>query len=407
VKPGTIDVAAARADTPGCEERLHLNNAGASLMPRSVIESVIDHLKLEARIGGYEAAEAARDRIEGVYASAARLVSGTPREIALLENATRAWDAVFYAMSFRPGDRILTGRSEYCSNYMAYLQVCRSTGAEIVVIDDDEHGQLDTSQLQDRIDDRAALISLTHVPTSGGLVNPAAEVGRIARGADVPFLLDACQSVGQMPIDVEEIGCDFLSATGRKFLRGPRGTGFLFVRERWLERLHPSVVDVRAATWVERDRYELRPDARRFETWEVSHALRLGLGRAIDYALDLGLEGIWRTVRTLAESLRRELAEVPYVVVHDLGLVKCGIVTFTAQGWEAHELRSALSTHGVNVDVSEVVDTRLDFEARDLQPMIRASVHYYNTDDEVMRFVRLIRLLTRERVSEPPRAMES
>jgi cysteine desulfurase / selenocysteine lyase len=394
MKASTVDVAAARADTPGCEERIHFNNAGASLMPRPVVETVIDHLELEARIGGYEAAEAARDRIEAVYTSVARLVNCTPREIALLENATRAWDAVFYAMSFRPGDRILTARAEYCSNYMAYLQVCRSTGAEIVIIDDDEYGQVDTRQLQDRVDERTALISITHVPTSGGLVNPAAEVGRIARTAGVPFLLDACQSIGQMPLDIQEIGCDFMSATGRKFLRGPRGTGFLCVRDGWLERLHPTVVDVRAATWVERDRYELRSDARRFETWEVSYALRLGLGRAVDYALDIGVEAIWRRVEGLAASLRRELAKVPSVEVHDLGVVKCGIVTFSVDGWESRRLRSALSGYAINIDLSEVVDTRLDFEARNLGPMIRASVHYFNTEDEIARFVRLIRSLT-------------
>jgi cysteine desulfurase/selenocysteine lyase len=394
MKASTVDVAAARADTPGCEERIHFNNAGASLMPRPVIEAVIEHLELEARIGGYEAAEAAHDRIEAVYTSVARLVNCAPREIALLENATRAWDAVFYAMSFRPGDRILTARAEYCSNYMAYLQVCRSTGAEIVVIDDDEYGQVDTRQLQDRVDERTALISITHVPTSGGLVNPAAEVGRIARTAGIPFLLDACQSIGQIPLDIQEIGCDFMSATGRKFLRGPRGTGVLCVRDGWLERLHPTVVDVRAATWVERDRYELRSDARRFETWEVSYALRLGLGRAVDYALDIGVEAIWRRVEGLAASLRRELAKVPSVEVHDLGVVKCGIVTFSVDGWESHRLRSALSGYGVNVDLSEAVDTRLDFEARNLGPMIRASVHYFNTEDEIARFVRLIRSLT-------------
>lgn len=387
---GGIDVAAARADTPGCEHRLHLNNAGASLMPRPVIDTVVEHLELEARLGGYEAAEQARERVEDVYVSAARLVNATTREIALLENATRAWDAVFYALPFRDGDRIVTGRAEYCSNYLAYLQVARSTGAEIVVVGDDADGQLDVEQLRATIDRRTRLISLTHVPTSGGLVNPAVEVGRIARDAGVPFLLDACQSVGQMPIDVREIGCDFLSTTGRKFLRGPRGTGFLYVREAWLDRLHPPVVDTRAATWVARDRYELRPDARRFETWEVSYALQLGLGRAIDYALDLGLEAIWARVRALAGSLREELAGVPGVMVRDRGSVRCGIVTFTVEGVDAHEVRSALASHGVNVDVSEAVDTRLDFEARDLPPMVRASVHCFNTEEELERFVRLV-----------------
>jgi cysteine desulfurase / selenocysteine lyase len=390
-----IDVAAVRRDTPGCGQRLHLNNAGASMMPQPVVDTVVEHLRLEARIGGYEAADAARDRIRAVYASAAQLVNCDPTEVALFENATRAWDAVFYSIPFKPGDRILTGRAEYCSNYMAFLQIARATGAEIVVIGDDEHGQIDVTELRAAVDERAKLIALTHVPTSGGLVNPAAQVGRVAREAGVLFLLDACQSVGQLPTDVQAIGCDFLSTTGRKFLRGPRGTGLLYVSAQRIPQLHPPVVDVRAADWVAIDQYRLQPDARRFETWEASYACQLGLGRAIDYALALGLDGIWARVRALGESLRAQLAAISGVTVHDLGEIKCGIVTFALAGCGADQVRAELATQGVNVDVSEVADTRLDLEARGLDRMIRASVHYFNTDRELARFCALIRELAR------------
>jgi selenocysteine lyase/cysteine desulfurase len=382
----TIDTAAVRIDTPGCRDRIHFNNAGASLQPRPVVETVIRHLELEARIGGYEAADAERERITAVYRSSARLVHCEPDEIALLENATRAWAAAFYSIPFAAGDRILTGRAEYCSNYMAFLQVARRTGAEIVVIGDDAHGQIDLDELRAQLDERVKLISLTHVPTSGGLVNPAAEVGRAAREAGVLYLLDATQSVGQMPIDVAEIGCDFLATTGRKFIRGPRGSGFLYVSRRRIGELHPPVVEVGGAAWTERDGYTLKEDARRFETWEASYALQLGLGRAIDYALELGLESIWARVRALGDLLRRELSEIDGVRVHDLGQTKCGIVTFTAAGVSAEQLHRGLSAQAINVDISKPEDTRLDFEARNLEPMIRASVHYFNTEDEVARF---------------------
>src|SRR5919198_3097848 len=259
----TIDVEALRADTPACRERLHFNNAGASLMPRPVVETVVEHLELEARIGGYEAADAEHERIAAVYRSCARLINCQPEEVALLENATRAWDAAFYAIPFSAGDRIVTGRAEYCSNYMAYLQVTRATGAEIVVIDDDEHGQIDVDELRAATDERVKLISLTHVPTSGGLVNPAADVGEIARDANVLYLLDATQSVGQMPIDVAAIGCDFLAATGRKFIRGPRGAGFLYVARDRITDLHPAAVEVGGAKWTARDAYTLKDDAKR------------------------------------------------------------------------------------------------------------------------------------------------
>jgi selenocysteine lyase/cysteine desulfurase len=385
-----IDVERIRAETPGCEERLHFNNAGASLMPRAVIDTVIAHLELEARIGGYEAKDAAQADLQHVYDAAARLINCSPDEIALLENATRAWYAVFAAISFERGDRIVTGRAEYVSNYLAYLRVARTTGAEIVVVDDDECGQIDVAKLSVELERGARLVTLTHVPTSGGLVNPAADVGRLTREANVPFLLDACQSVGQLPIDVEAIGCDFLSTTGRKFLRGPRGTGFLYVGTRRLAELDPAMPEVGSASWTARDVYTHKPGARRFETWEAGHALQLGLGRAIDYALELGPDAIWARVSSLGAKLRERLDAIPGVETHDLGRTKCGIVTFAADGIQAAELRSRLGEQRVNVHLSEQGDTRLDFEARDLPTMVRASVHYFNTEDEVERFCRLV-----------------
>jgi cysteine desulfurase / selenocysteine lyase len=390
----TIDLAAVRDDTPGCWDRIHFNNAGASLMPRPVVETVIRHLELEARIGAYEAADAESERIAAVYRSCARLVNCGPDEIALLENATRAWDAAFYSIPLVAGDRIVTGRAEYCSNYMALLHVARRTGAEIVVIGDDADGQIDLDELRARVDERVKLISLTHVPTSGGLVNPATEVGRVAGETGAMFLLDATQSVGQMPIDVAEIGCDFLATTGRKFIRAPRGTGFLYVSRRQIAELHPPAVEVGGAAWTERDGYTLKEDAKRFETWEVSYALQLGLGRAIDYALQLGLESIWERVRSLGDLLRRELTAIDGVRVHDLGATKCGIVTFTAAGFDAERLFRGLRAQAINVDTSTPEDTRIDFEQRNLAPMIRASVHYFNTEDEIGRFCAAVEALT-------------
>jgi cysteine desulfurase/selenocysteine lyase len=385
-----LDVRAARRDTPGCEQRVHLNNAGASLMPRPVLDAVHEHLDLEARIGGYEAAGGARERLDAVYASAARLIGCEPGEIALLENATRAFNGVLYALPWQRGDRLVTGRAEYCSNFMSYLHLEQREGVEITVVPDDPEGQIDVAALEDTLDERVKLIALSHVPTSGGLVNPAARVGAAARAAAVPFLLDACQSVGQMPIDVDEIGCDFLGATGRKYLRGPRGTGFLYAAHEASEALHPTALDVGGAEWTADDAYVLKPGARRFETWEASTALQLGLGRAIDYALERGLEDIWRQVGELAGELRATLAELPGVTLHDRGATRCGIVTFTVAGTPADAVRERLAAGGVNVYVSRVEDTRLDLAQRGLDSIVRASVHYFNTREEIARACELI-----------------
>lgn len=381
-----LDVARLRAETPGCAKVLHLNNAGASLMPQPVLDAQLDHLRLEAEIGGYEAAEQQAGAIAATYHSIAALIGARPDEIALVENATVAWDLAFHSFAFEPGDRILTAEAEYVSNYIAYLRAAEFCGVSVEPVPSDASGQLDVKALEKMIDKRVKLISVTHVPTNGGLVNPAAEIGKVARAAGIPFLLDACQSVGQMKIDVEEVGCDILSAAGRKYLRGPRGSGFLYVRRSLLGQLEPPFLDMRAADWTARDRYVMRPDARRFENWEFNYAAVLGLGAAVDYASALGLEAIETRVGWLARRLRSILRDDMKLPVYDLGEKRCGIVTFSLPDRGAEEVRRSLRAKNINVATSTPSSTRIDAEKRRLPDVIRASVHYYNTEDELDRF---------------------
>lgn len=382
-----FDLRRARAETPGVARVVHLNNCGAGLMPATVLQTMTDHLRLEAEIGGYEAAEQRGEAVEATYDALARLLNCRREEIAVVENATVAWNMAFYGQHLRAGDRILTAMSEYASNYIAFLQVAERTGAEIVVVPNDETGQLDVAALANLLDARVKLIAVTHAPTNGGLVNPAAEIGALARASGVPFLLDACQSVGQMPIDVEAIQCDMLSATARKFLRGPRGVGFLYVRREMLERLAPPFLDLHSATWSERDRYTMRSDARRFENWENYVAGKIALGVATDYALGWGLEAIWSRVHGLAEGLRRRLGELPGVSVRDLGKVRSGIVSFEVAGRDPLAIKAALAAEGINISTTSIASTRLDMAERGIAAMNRLGVHYYNSEDELDRFL--------------------
>ena len=390
-----FDVARARQETPGCERVLHFNNAGAALMPRPILDATVDFLALEAEIGGYEAAAREDPALERVYAAAAELLGCHRDEIAFVETATRAWDMAFYALPFRPGDRILTARAEYASNVVALLQVARRTGAVVEVIPSDDTGQVSVAALAAMIDDRVKLIAVTHVPTNGGLVNPAAAIGDVARQAGITYLLDACQSVGQMPVDVAEIGCHILSTAGRKYLRGPRGTGLLYIQRDLCRQLEPPFLDDHAATWVAPDRYAIRDDARRFENWETNFAGKVGLACAIDYALGWGLDAIWVRVRALGAMLRAELDEIPGVTVRDIGDVRCGIVTFTAADIPAGRVKESLAAQQINVTVSTVASTRFDMEARGLSEVVRASVHYYNDEDEIARFCQSVAALVR------------
>lgn len=384
---GGIDIERARRDTRGCSERIHFNNAGASLPPMPVTEALYRYLRAEEEQGGYEVMAHCAGELEAFYTAGARLLNCATEEIAFTDSATRAWNAAFYAFDFRPGDRILVGSAEYGSNLVAMLHRARRHGVEIVWVPDDEDGQIDVSALERLVDRRTRLICLTQVPSGSGLVNPAAAVGQVARSRGIPYLLDACQALGQLPVDVAEIGCDLLCGTGRKFLRGPRGTGLLYVRAALLDRLEPNQLNHHAAELLGVDSYRLRPDARRFECWERSYAGQLALGVAIDYALGWGVPAIAERIDRLANRLRRELANIDGVTVTDPGVNRCGIVTFYADQLPAEQLQQRLAARQINSSVVPFSANPVSTTQRHLPSLLRASLHYYNTTEEIERFV--------------------
>ena len=362
-------------------------------MPNPVVDAVRTHLDLEIFRGGYEAEDYAREKLNNTYKSIARMLNCKESEIALSESASVSWNSAFYgiAQTFRKGDRVLTSRAEYVSNMIAYQQVEKRTGIKVSVVPDDADGQLDCRALESLIDRKVKLIAVTHVPTYNGLVNPVNNIGQIANDYQIPYLVDACQSVGQMPLDVVQMGCDALSATGRKFLRGPRGTGFLYIREQSLDKFPPSVLDLNSATWVERDKYELQSGARRYELFESNIAARIGLGVAVDYAMSLGLREIYSRIRFLADRLREHLSEIDGVTVWDKGVEKCGIVTFSIEGTDAENFQMLMREKNFNIGVSKRNCALIDFDDWGVDALIRSPVHYYNTEDEIEFFAKEVR----------------
>ncbi|QPC89757.1 aminotransferase class V-fold PLP-dependent enzyme [Mesorhizobium sp. INR15] len=384
-----IDVKRVREQTASCGRHVHFNNAGASPMADPVKSAVIAHIEKEAEMGGYRAAREASAQIDDFYDAFAALLNCERTEIAYVENATRAWDSVFYGFDFKPGDRVVTCMSEYGSNYLAFLHLARTKGIIIDVAANDASGQVSVAAIRQLITSRTRLIAITHVPTQGGLVNPAEEVGAVARQNGIRFLLDACQSIGHLPLDVKAIGCDFLSGTGRKYLRGPRGTGVLYANMQALAEIHPPFVDIGAAKWVSRDGYELLPDARRFENWEYHVAGKIGLAAAVRYALNLGVDATWARIRGLADMLRGELARDSRIRLGDQGEKKCGIVTFHRDDEHPQDTMRRLEDARVSVSVSEQCDARLDLEARGIASLVRTSVHYFNTEAEIEKVCRI------------------
>jgi selenocysteine lyase/cysteine desulfurase len=377
------DLDRVRAETPGCLDRVFLDSAGSSLPPAPVLEAVVGHLRREAEVGGYVAEEERAAELGGVRDALARLLGCATADVALMDSATRAWTQLFYAVPLTAGDRILLSRAEYASNAIAALQRARQHGATVEVVPADPAGELDLDALERLLDERVRIVSLVHVPTNGGLVNPVAEATELVHRAGGLVLLDACQSVGQLAVDVARLGVDALAGTGRKWLRGPRGTGFLYVRPELAHELEPPVLDLHSATWTADDRYELAADATRFELWESDVAGRLGLGAAVEYLLALGIEEVEAAVRARAELLRSLLRAIDGVTVADLGRRPSGIVTFAVEGVPAETVRDALAERRITVTVSSRSSTLLDMTDRGLEALVRASPHYFVSDEQL------------------------
>jgi cysteine desulfurase / selenocysteine lyase len=387
-----LDLARLRAETPGCADHAHFNHAGASLMPVPVLDAVIGQLRREALEGAMEAGAAVAERVEAARGSAARLLGATPGEIAFATSGSAAWGLAFASLGpLRAGDRILVGRQEWGGNLATMRRAAERAGAQIETIPCDEAGQVSAAALAEQLDERVRLVALTWLPANGGLINPAAAIGQVTRRAGVPYFIDAGQALGQVPVDVAALGCDVLKGAGRKYLRGPRGTALLYVRESFLPHCEPPYLDVVSAPWTAAEHQALRPDARRFETSELPVALLLGLSAAIDYALALGIPSIRRRIDALATDLRERLASIPGVTVRDLGIERSGLVSFTREGMEASEIKARLACQNIAIGANGIAYTPLDMRARGLTAIARASVSYFTSDDEIDHLVNSLR----------------
>ena len=391
----TLDLDRLRADTPGCSGRIHFNNAGAGLLAAPVVETMREYLELEAELGGYEAADARSDEIADFYAATAQLLGCRSHNIAFAPSATDAFARALSSIPFGRGDTILTTRDDYASNQIAFLSLRKRFGVDVVHAPNLHEGGVDVDAMARLMRERRpTLVAATHIPTNSGLVQPVAEIGRRCRELDLLYLVDACQSVGQYAVDVHELGCDFLSATCRKFLRGPRGSGFLYVSDRALAAgYEPLFIDMRGARWIAFEDYAPVETAARYEDWEFSYATVLGAAAAIRYALAVGIEAIAERTPALGGALRDRLGEVEGVRILDRGRELCAIVTFTLSGWASEALQNELRLRGTNSSVSVRDYALYDFTDKAVDACLRLSPHYYNTEQEVDDVVATIREL--------------
>lgn len=375
-----------RLETPGTQNLIHLNNAGAALMPSPVKQAIDQYLSSEMEYGGYETAALQRAGLDAFYSAIGQLLNADEKQIAFAYNATDAYNKALSSIPFEKGDVILTSLNDYVSNQIAFLQLQKLKGIEIVYSQDLHTGGLDPSDMIQKMDQhRPKLVAVTHVPTNSGLIQAVKTIGEACRERDILYLVDACQSVGQLVVDVQEIACDFLSATTRKFLRGPRGTGFLYVSQKVLDRAYcPVFMDLHSAFWSAADKYEMRADAKRFELWEKPYAFMLGAAQAAAYANEIGMSRIEAQVKELAQYLRNGLSNIPPIKVADLGEEKAAIVTIHVPGYAPTDLQEKLRLAGINTSHTTWEYNRFDMGAKNVPWILRLSPHYYNTIAELI-----------------------
>lgn len=442
--------------------RVHLNHAGASPLPQCVTDRVLQHLQLEQDLGGYAAQDAVAKELEHVYEDVARLIHArSSNEIALVESATVGWTRIFYAMAQQEETRlrkdrkhlhkanqktrriILVSEAEYAANVVAVCQWARdheendwmvlaipssktSTQVSSGMVDlqvlaqmlSGKYAYRDTTGQPEVLDPtNIAMVCITHVPTNSGIINPVESIGDLIGSfnqqrqqkegpelSSILYLVDACQSVGQLVVDVQKIQCHGLVATGRKYLRAPRGTGFLYVAQELLNRnIMPSHIDHFGCpvtsvplTTTYTDGVQLQQEsvlpfaplssARRFEFWESNVANRLGMGEAVRYAMETGTSHIEHSILQLSVTLRRNLSMMTGIKVHHEESTKCGLVTFYCEFVSSKDLQAAMWEKGFELSVVPATSTPMDSSKTQVPDLLRASLTYFNTNKDLEAF---------------------
>lgn len=380
-------------DLPIKFDGIFLNSAGAALQPKTVYDSVLSHLELETKLGGYDAATKQSILSDDLYQQASTLIGSKPEEIAFVDCATRGWNLIFHSLNLPENSTIITSKYEYGSNYINFFIAQKKYKINISILEEDENGDIDLSDLENKIDQNTSLIAITHIPTDNGIIAPVEQVGKLSKKYRIPFLLDACQSAGQVDIDVRKIGCDFLSVTGRKYLRGPRGTGFIYINREYLNKFNPIYLGILSSQWTHTNEMVHREDAKFFELWETSIANKIGLSKAIEYANSLGMRSIENRIKSLASYLRNSLKEISYIILTDKGINKGGIVTFYSKNHKSDVFVDILKQHKIITTYSTNNATGLEIGHKQLPSLVRASIHYFNNKKEIDGFVEILKKL--------------
>ena len=388
-----MNIETIRSQTKGLDGKLFFNSAGSSLMQDQVIECMQDYLEQERMIGGYAAASKYQESINRFYSEVANLIKTKERNIAFATSASDAYNQALSSIPFKNKDVIITTNNDYISNQLAFIGLQKRYDIDIVRVKDLEHGGMDTKDCLEKIEKlNPRLVAITHIPTNSGLIQDVYSIAPACKASGAYYLVDTCQSIGQLNISVEKLNCDFLTATGRKFMRGPRGSGFLYVSDRVLnEGLTPLFTEQCGAEWTEEFGYRIIDSAVRFERWERNCGNMLGLAKAAEIINEIGMENIEKSNYELQLFTREQLGKLSNIKCTDIGKDLCNIITFTSADGSINRIVDLFSTHNVSYSISGINSALIDFTKRQLTEVVRISPHYFNTEEEINMLMEILK----------------
>ena len=340
------------------EQPVYLNTAAAGLQSPQVLEKIQAHLQLESECGGYVAAEKVQSDLASCRENLAQLLNCTASEIALTDSASRAWHRILNCFDFQRDDIVLVSPTIWGGNYFTLLQLEKRFGIQVQCMPTEADGNLDLDRLKQQIQQkvrqqpksRVRFMELTLAPSGWDAWQATGDIAQLARAHSIPLVVDASQAFGQRELDVNDLGCDFLFASGRKWLAGPRGTGVLYARQSSTSHLCPLGLDQHTG-FLKDDELHWLPDARRFELSESSVALRLGLGEAAKQTLSRQQAGESVLLKKLAADYRQLISEIPGFELPDLSGEPGAIVTFRHAVQSPVAVRDFLRQHHIEVGI--------------------------------------------------------
>jgi selenocysteine lyase/cysteine desulfurase len=388
-----MNIETIRSQTKGLDGKLFFNSAGSSLMQDQVIECMLNYLEEERMIGGYAAAAKHQESINGFYTQVANLIKAKEKNIAFATSATDAYNQALSSIPFQSKDVILTTNNDYISNQLAFIGLQKRYDVEIVRVNDLKKGGMDAEDCIEKIEKlKPKLVAITHIPTNSGLIQDVYSIAPACKASGAYYLIDTCQSIGQLNISVETLNCDFLTATGRKFMRGPRGTGFLYVSDRVLnEGLTPLFTEQCGAEWTEEFGYKIMDSALRFERWERNCGNMLGLAKATELINKIGIESIEKRNNELQLFAREALSKLPNIQCTDIGENLCNLITFTNADGSINRIVELFATNNVSFSISGINSALIDFTKRELTEVVRISPHYFNTEKEISTLIDILK----------------